>query len=425
MIKITAPKNHSIANEVELNIPSSKSISNRALILQAIDHKAIKISNLSTANDTVVLQKALHQVKTSKTNQTITINIGLAGTAFRFLTAFLATKKGTFILNGAKRIQERPIKPLVDALRQLGADIQYLDKENFAPLLIKGKKLQAKAIDISAEISSQFISALLLISPKIENGLVLNLKGEIYSKPYIEMTLALLNHFGITSSFKGNKIEIKEQKLQANHLAIEADWSSASYIYSVLALAKKGKVFLPNYAKNSLQGDSKVADLFLPFGVKTNYTTTGILLEKTSPTIAFFEYNFAQQPDLAQTFVALCVGLGIEAKLSGLESLQIKETDRIQALHTEIERLGWSLTATANNSYDLKANESKKTIAKNIQFKTYKDHRMAMCLAPLALKFDAFYIEDEAVVIKSNPLFWEQMKTLGFRINKIKSDGKY
>lgn len=414
MLKISAPKSNIV--EGILEIPSSKSISNRALIIQAFSTKNIDLENLSISDDTKILGEALFQIKNRTENETININIGLAGTAFRFLTAFLATQKGEFILTGEKRIHERPIKPLVDALKQLGADVSYLEKDGFAPLLIKGKKLQAKTIEINAEISSQFITALLLIAPSLNEEFTLKLKHKISSKPYIDMTLSLMKYFGVSSTFEGNTITISKGKYSSNSLFIEADWSSASYFYQSLALAKEGEIILKNYNKKSIQGDSKLAELFLPFGVKTIFEKNQIRLVKTELKVDFYEYDFSNEPDLAQTFVALCVALNIEAQLSGLESLKIKETNRILAMHTEIQKLDWTLLETEEKGI-YRLSKTKKLLAKSIVFETYKDHRMAMCLAPLALVFDSVNIQNPEVVSKSNPLFWEQMEALGFSVS--------
>jgi len=414
VIKISAPKNKTISGVLE--IPASKSISNRCLIIQAIAQEPITLENLSISDDTKVLQKALSLIKNNTSTNTKTIDIGIAGTAFRFLTAFLSIQKGSYILTGHQRIKERPIKPLVDALNLLGADIEYIEKEGFAPLLIKGKELiNNKQIEIDSSVSSQFITALLLIAPTIKNGLNLKLKGEISSLPYITMTLSLLNHFGVESSFRENLIRIKAQIYKTNKHFIEADWSSASYFYQALALAEKGTLKLINFSKNSIQGDSELQYIFKKFGVETIFKNNSIELRKTKEITPFFEFNFSKQPDLAQTIISLCVALNIEAKLTGLQSLIIKETDRISALNNEIKKLSWELSSTNNKEYLLTKN-NKNTFENELIFETYNDHRMAMCLAPVCMVFGAINILNEGVVSKSNPLFWKQIESIGFTI---------
>lgn len=417
MLKIFAPKNKIVA--AVLDIPSSKSISNRALIIQALSNEKIALEKISISDDTNILLEALEKIKARKNNNQTTINIGLAGTAFRFLTAFLATQKGEFVLTGAQRIQERPIKPLVDALKKLGADISYLNVDGFAPLSIKGKPLLATTIAIDADISSQFISALLLIAPSFNKAFSIKLLKKINSKPYLEMTLSLMKHFGISSTFVEETIHISKAQYKQNVLFVEADWSSASYFYMCLALAKNGEIVLKNYKQNSIQGDAKLAALFVAFGVKTIFGKNEIRLVKSKLEIDFFEYDFSKQPDLAQTFIALCVGLNIEAQLTGLESLKIKETDRISAMQTEISKLGWRLQAAEKKGVFLLLHTGKRA-SKNIIFETYKDHRMAMSLAPLCLKFENISIKNPEVVSKSNPLFWEHLKSLSFEISDVR-----
>lgn len=418
MLKISAPYNNEI-NGV-LDIPASKSISNRCLIIQALCEEKISLENLSISDDTKILQAALLQIEQENHKEILEINVGMAGTAFRFLCSFLSIQNGKFILTGHQRLKERPIKPLVDALKDLGADITYLEKEGFAPLLIEGKNLNAHSVKIPANISSQFITALLLIAPKLENGLKIQLEGEIASKPYIDMTLSLMKHFGVEASFEGQNIEVKAQKYISNHLFIEADWSSASYFYEALALAKSGELVLKNFSKNSIQGDSKLAILFTQFGVETSFEKNSILLTKNISESKAFTYDFTNEPDLAQTFITTSVALNKEIQINGIQSLTIKETDRILAVKTEINKLGFNLIAHENEDlevFQLEKNEDFK-IEKPIIFQTYNDHRMAMCLAPLCLKYNEVFIENPEVVSKSNPLFWDQLEILGFIIDR-------
>lgn len=415
MLKVIAPKNGILKGK--LNIPASKSISNRVLIIQALCKEKIELENLSISDDTKILTKALSQVK-AKTAKII--DVGMAGTSFRFLTAFLSVQKGEFILTGSSRIKKRPIKPLVDALLSIGADIEYLEEEGFAPLKIIGKELESKTIQIDSSISSQFITALILIAPKIKNGLNIELVGEIASLPYLRMTLNLLNYFGIKANLISNKIQIQAGNYIGKGLFIEADWSSASYFYESLALSKSGELFLENYSKNSIQGDSKLVDVFKKFGVETEFKENGILLKKNIKGIVkFFKYNFINEPDLAQTIIVTCATLDIEGEFLGLESLKIKETDRVLAIKTEINKIAWDLIEN-NKVYSLQ--KIKVEIeTKEIVFNTYNDHRMAMCLAPLSLKYSSVNIENSNVVSKSNPLFWEQFETIGFKLKIIKN----
>ena len=416
MINISVPKDNIINGTII--IPSSKSISNRALIIKALSKEEIKIENISISEDTNILAKSLKLVKNRNTkHKPIEINVGMAGTTFRFLTAFLSIQKGEYILTGEKRLRERPIKPLVDALIFLGAKIEYLENEGFAPLKIKGNKLVGKEIEIDAKISSQFITALMLIAPKIKNGITINLKGKIASLSYLKMTSILMKHFNVESTFERNKIRIPEQKYKKNKIIVESDWSSASYFYESLALANKGKLILKNYTKNSIQGDSKLVEIYKDFGIHTEFNKDEIILTKKPFIKQKYKYNFISEPDLAQAVLATCVGLNIEAELTGLESLKIKETDRIHALNKEFNKLNWELIETKKEIYSLRKTGSfLPTI--NLSFNTYNDHRMAMCLAPLVLKHTKTTIHKHDVVRKSNPLFWELLVEIGFGITQ-------
>ena len=417
-MKIAAPKDKAINGTI--TIPASKSISNRVLIIDALCQEKINYRNLSNSDDTNVLANSLKEINANKT-EVLTLDVGMAGTSFRFLTAYLSLQKGSFILTGSSRLKERPIKPLVDILIVLGADITYLEKEGFAPLFIKGKKLQGKTISINASISSQFITALMLIGPKLTNGLEIELKGKITSFPYLKMTQKLMNYFGIAVSFQDKTFSIPTQEYKNNNLYIEADWSSASYFYESLAIADKGQLTLKNYSENSIQGDAKLAAIYKAFGVQTAFIDDSIVLNKIAfDSKSIFRYNFTNEPDLVQAVVSTCVALNIKAELSGLESLKIKETDRILALKTEINKLNWDLVEKENDIYFLEPT-SNKEIAENLVFKTYNDHRMAMCLAPLSLKFGKIEIENPKVVSKSNVIFWELMELVGFIVVRIEN----
>lgn len=393
-----------------ITITGSKSESNRLLLLQAL-YPEIKIENLSNSDDSVVMSKAL------SSNSNTVVDIHHAGTAMRFLTAFFATQQGKEVtLTGSQRMKERPIQILVEALNQLGANISYLENSGCPPLLIKGKALTQNKISLKANVSSQYISALLLIAPKLEQGLELTLNGEITSIPYINMTLNLLNQIGVETSFKNNVITVNPLKEVSGDktIVVESDWSSASYFYSIVALSPIGtQVELSSYKQDSLQGDSVLAELYQAFGVKTVFKGLSIVLEKTSQHQAEIAFDLVKSPDIAQTIAVTALGLGVKCDLEGLHTLKIKETDRLVALKNEIEKLGGDIEVT-NETLHLKPFDCNFKLA---TIQTYNDHRMAMAFAPLALKTE-LKIEDAMVVSKSYPTFWDDLKSIGFQINQ-------
>ncbi len=391
-----------------IQITGSKSESNRLLLLQAL-YPEIKINNISNSDDSVLMAKALASKNT-------VIDIHHAGTAMRFLTAYFSTQEGkTIELTGSKRMKERPIAILVDALNQLGAEITYKENQGFPPLLITGKKLTNNKVTLQANVSSQYISALLLVASKLENGLELTLEGEITSVPYINMTLSLLQEIGTKTKFQDNVITVYPQQQLADktqQLTVESDWSSASYFYSIVAMSAIGTtISLSSYKQNSLQGDSALATIYKAFGVTTTFKNNTVVLQKTEATTPDTKINFdlKNAPDIAQTISVTAFGLGLECHLTGLHTLKIKETDRLVALKTEIEKLGGQVAIT-DNSLTLK-----KAINwhQNVTIATYNDHRMAMAFAPLALKVPII-IEDSKVVSKSYPTFWDDLAALGF-----------
>jgi 3-phosphoshikimate 1-carboxyvinyltransferase len=389
--------------EGEINISGSKSESNRLLILQAL-YPSIKIKNLSDSDDTVVLKKALNSDASE-------IDIHHAGTAMRFLTAFFAIQENrTTILTGSPRMQERPIKILVNALRDLGAEIEYLKNDGFPPIKISGKKLEKNEVSLEANVSSQYISALSLIAPVLPFGLKINLKGKLTSQPYLKMTLKLLEDLGVEVKFEKSVIEIKPLKsILSKSFTVESDWSSASYFFSIIALSENGKIQLNSFKKESLQGDSELVSLFKNLGVKAEFSKNYLVLQKEE-NFNFpetFKTNLSKTPDLAQTLAVTCFGLKIPCQLTGLHTLKIKETDRLVALKSELEKLGASVEIT-ENSLSLKPNQK---INPGISIKTYNDHRMAMAFAPLALKTE-ISIENPEVVSKSYPGFWEDLGKL-------------
>ena len=394
----------------ELTITGSKSESNRLLVLQAL-YPQIEIQNLSNSDDSQVTQKGLK----SKSN---IIDIHHAGTAMRFLTAYFAIQPHReIVLTGSKRMQERPIKLLVEALNSLGADITYEKEPGFPPLIIRGKEITTDRVSLPANISSQYISALMLVAPALKNGLNIDLIGETTSVPYIKMTQNIMDQLGFETAFDGNQISIKPaSKIDTNHWKVESDWSSASYFYSIVALALRSEITLNSYFEESKQGDAALAEIYEKFGVKTTHSNGKITLSK----IAGFKLpnciilNLKNTPDLAQTIAVTCLGFNIDCKLSGLHTLKIKETDRLAALKIEIEKLGGKVKIT-DRSLEL-ANSGK--INKNISIDTYNDHRMAMAFAPLGLKVP-ININNAEVVSKSYPSFWDDLRKIGFDQNII------
>ena len=407
MIKLEG-KNLNLKGEIQIG--GSKSESNRLLILQALASDKFKIENLSNSKDTSLMLKAL-------SNDSDTINIGLAGTAMRFLTAYLSVQEGREVtLTGEGRMKQRPIGELVEALKTLGADITYTEKKGFPPLLIKGKKLEGGEIDLNSTISSQFITALMLTAPTMEKGIKINLKGKIVSLPYINMTIQLLKKVGIDASLEKKIITVKNGNISSKKsLAVESDWSSASYHYSLVATAEEADVILGTYCRNSFQGDSALAEIYQKMGVETLYLQDKIRLQK-SPIIEkcdFIEFDLNQQPDIAQTVAVSCLTLGLDCKLTGLETLRIKETDRLFALKTELEKLGASVKITD----DSLAMVSPNNINSEVEISTYDDHRMAMAFAPITLK-ENIYIQDPDVVVKSYPDFWDHLNKLGIKTTR-------
>lgn len=393
-----------------LQISGSKSETNRLLLLQAL-YPGITIENASESDDSEAMRNAL-------AGSDAVVDIHHAGTAMRFLTAYYAIQEGREVtLTGSSRMKERPISVLADALRSLGADIQYVENEGFPPLKIEGKRLIGSKLSIKADVSSQYITALLLIAAKLENGLEITLDGEITSRPYLEMTLALLYEVGIAAEFQNNTIKVSPatDNQQPTNITVESDWSSASYFYSVIALAEIGtSITLSSYKKNSLQGDSALVFIYEQLGVTTEFEDDKIILRKTAlkPETVNLELN--KTPDIAQTLAVTCFGLGIGCHLTGLHTLKIKETDRLEALKTELEKLGAKVTVT-NYSLTL---EPSSHINSDIAIATYNDHRMAMAFAPLAVKAPII-IKNAEVVSKSYPTFWDDFVKAGFSIGTL------
>ena len=402
-----------------VKLPASKSISNRALIIYALSDCCILPENLSDCDDTEVIIRALR-------NRPATIDIGAAGTAMRFTTAYLAaTDSGEHVLTGTERMKHRPIKVLVDALRRLGANIEYEGAEGFPPLRIKGQRLEGGRLEIEGNISSQYISALLMIGPVLSKGLMLHLKGEIISRPYIDLTLWTMREFGADAEWSSvDTIEVKPKPYQARSYYIENDWSAASYWYEMVALSddKEVEVHLQGLMDGSKQGDSSVRYIFSLLGVKTSFGSlksgrpTKVTLRKNGHCVPRLEYDFVNSPDLAQTFVVTCCAMGVPFRFTGLQTLKIKETDRIKALKTEMAKLGYTLKSS--NDCELSWDGQRSAFSSPVVIDTYDDHRMALAFAPLALQ-QSITIANPQVVTKSYPQFWSDLRDAGFVIQEV------
>lgn len=412
LLLVKKPAASLIKGTIQLN--GSKSISNRVLIIDALCGHRIAIENLSNADDTVFLQKALQSKEDI-------IDAGAGGTTFRFLTAFLATQAGReVILTGTERIQQRPIKILVEALRKLGADIEYTTNDGFPPLKIKGKKLKGGKITLPADTSSQYITALLLIAPTLEEGLEMELLGTIVSVPYIKMTLKMIEYFGVKTSFVGNRITVQSGNYAPKPFFVEGDWSAASYFYSIAILSEDAALSLKGLTTQQIQGDSVIAEIAEKFGIETTYQDNTAFLKKTKNILPeSLEYDFLECPDLAQTVVAFCAALRIKIFCKGLQTLRIKETDRIAALDNELQKLKLAtLKETGENSWSLSISDIA-DYDNTVSIATYEDHRMAMAFAPLALRIEQILIEEPNVVTKSYPLFWNDLEKLGFSVKAL------
>ena len=406
-IKVTAPaKIHTT-----IQLPSSKSISNRALIINALGNGTHHPENLSDCDDTRVMIRALNDDKE-------TIDIMAAGTAMRFLTAYLSVTPGTRIITGTERMQQRPIQVLVNALRELGADIEYVANDGFPPLRITGRELRKDTISLPGNVSSQYISALLMIAPVLTNGLTIRLTGDIISRPYINLTLPLMNDFGVRAEWTDDhRLKVEPPAYHSTPFYVESDWSAASYWYQIVALSKEAEVTLPGLFKDSYQGDSQVAGIFRSLGVETIYKDKTVILKKNGKSVERLDYDFINQPDLAQTFVVTCALLNIPFRFSGLQSLKIKETDRMAALITEMKKLGYILHETDGSVLSWEGERC--TTEEHPAIDTYEDHRMAMAFAPTCLALPEILINNPQVVSKSYPRYWEDLRQAGFIIKEV------
>lgn len=404
MKSLFLPHTPHIANTA-IQLVGSKSESNRALIIQALTHPRPVIHQLSAARDTQTLQRLL-------TSDAYELDVLDAGTTMRFLTAFCAVSGRKARLTGTERMQQRPIGLLVEALQKLGADIRYEKEPGYPPLLIgEDFQQQTDQISLRSDISSQYISALLLIAPSLPQGLTLTLEGPISSKPYIDLTLGLMAHFGVYGQWKGNAIHVPPKPYQPRPFTVEADWSGASYWFSLVALADSGSLTLKGLKPDSLQGDRQIMKLMEPLGVQAHWMPEGLLLDKTEKHAREITIDFTPCPDLAQTILPCCAALGVRGTFSGMHSLRVKETDRIAALQNELAKLGTSLLETAEGVWELTPASS---LPKEAVIATYDDHRMAMGFAPLATRL-ALSIENPDVVHKSFPSFWQELEKAGLK----------
>lgn len=389
-------------------LPASKSISNRALIINALSKGTYVPENLSDCDDTQVMIKALTEGKE-------TIDIMAAGTAMRFLTAYFSVTPGKHILTGTARMQQRPIRILVDALRELEAQIEYVGNEGYPPLRIEGSELKGSEITLKGNVSSQYISALLMIGAVLKDGLTLHLSGEIISRPYINLTLQLMQDFGSKATWTSpNSISVAPQPYRSVPFKVESDWSAASYWYQIAALSPQAEIELLGLFRNSYQGDSRGAEVFSRLGITTEYTAQGVKLKKTGKAPERMEEDFVDIPDLAQTFVVTCALLNIPFRFTGLQSLKIKETDRIAALKAELHKLGYVIEEESGSILMWNGERCEPEATPVIA--TYEDHRMAMAFAPAAFLYPKLVIAEPQVVSKSYPAYWNHLRQAGFRI---------
>lgn len=406
-VKITKP-----SKEIKTfrSLPASKSLANRSLIIRALCEKSFKIKNLSNNDDTQVLNAAIKDLSNPS------INIGAAGTAMRFLTALLSISPGERILMGSERMKQRPINELVNILNELGAKIDYVEKEGYPPLKITGCKLKAMDISIKGNVSSQYISALLMIAPYLEGYFNLTITDKILSKDYIRMTIKLMEEFGAKVEWTGNIINVGKGTYQPKEIIIEGDWSAASYWFEIVSLSKNAMIELTGLKKDSLQGDSVLPELFKTLGVDSAFTNFGIRIKNTTTLCEFFEYDFTDCPDLAQTLAVTLIAKKIPFKLTGLDNLSIKETDRIKALVVEFQKLGINIQTESNHTLLWNGGEEI-MVPKNHFVETYEDHRMALAFAPLSLVTKELVIKDPNVVTKSYPDYWSNLEEVGFGVS--------
>lgn len=391
----------------EIELPASKSISNRLLVMRALEKSKVLFNNLSEAEDTYMMRLYLSSINTCAASHIpMVIDAHNAGTVFRFLTAYLAQKEGKWLITGSDRMKLRPVEELVNSLRMLGADIEYIEKEGFPPLMIKGKKLSGGTVEINASASSQYVSALMLIAPHLNNGLTIKLIGKPVSTSYIDMTAKLMSDFLIKIEQKNNTVHVNHGHYFIRKLTIEPDWSSAAFWYQMVSMNKESTVFIPGLKENSVQGDRFLVEVFNSLGVNSQFNSSGVQLTHSGKIKASIDYDFSNAPDIVPSVMSACTALGVKAKFSGIEHLRIKESDRIATMEEELGKLGTEITKEGN-SYLLEPGNKK---VSEIIFNSHGDHRIAMCLAPMALKYSTVIIEDPDVVAKSYPNYWNDLK---------------
>ena len=443
-LRLRAPK----ALHGTIRLPASKSISNRMLLLRVLSGGKIALHNISDCDDTRAMELGVRSEKivNSKLSNSKCIDVGAAGTAMRFLTAYFASTPCDVVITGSERMRHRPIGVLVEALRSLGADISYEGEEGFPPLHIKGRPLDGGTLRMAGSVSSQYVSALLMVAPTMRQGLTLTLEGDIISRPYINMTVSLMRRFGITVEEPDDTtFRVAPGEYSGSDYTIENDWSAASYWYEMLALADEGEVVLEGLFEDSLQGDSCVRHLFEPLGVSTEFNERGAVIQKKDPPLypslvwrgVYADFpdlwhspytgerggglglSLSECPDLAQTMVATCCGMGVPFRFSGLQSLRIKETDRLLALRQELGKLGYDVREEEDGVLESSLLTPHSSLLTPNSIATYDDHRMAMCMAPLAILHDGLVINDAQVVSKSYPTFWEDLKSVGYAIEQL------
>ncbi|MDC0584146.1 3-phosphoshikimate 1-carboxyvinyltransferase [Bacteroidales bacterium] len=408
MTYIVEKNNTSLTGIIDL--PTSKSISNRLLIIRALTQDGFPIHNISISKDTELMLAAFESTADD-------INIGHAGTTMRFLTAYHVAKNKERKIFGSERMHNRPIAKLVDALRQLNADVTYLEKEGFPPLHIKPTELQGNKVEIDGSVSSQYITALLMVAPELPNGLNLIIKNRLVSQAYVKLTLSLMEYLGVKHTWNDNVITIEKQQYSPKEMTVEADWSGASYWYEMAALCDNVDITIKGLQSDSLQGDSVIANIYTQFGVHSKFENNTVKLTKHNVSCAYFDFDFSDCPDLVQTVVPTCVIKKIPFKITGAETLRIKETDRIAALQTELAKLGANIKETKPGTLIWSGNDEI-NIPDNVAFDTYDDHRMALAFAPLAIA-SKIKINEPNVVVKSYPNFWEHLKQVGFTIDNL------
>lgn len=402
--------------QTEIALTGSKSECNRALIISALSKGTVQVDNMSIAADSVTLDRILKQISTGEATPQ-TVDVGPAGTAMRFLTAYLSTQTGTFLLTGTERMKQRPIGILAEALKAIGAEITYAEEEGFPPLNISGPLQQtASTVQIKGDISSQYISALLMVAPTLTQGLTLQIEGELTSLPYVKMTLNMLEEAGINHEWEDNNITIAAQPFKTATLVVEPDWSAASYWYSIASLAEKAEISLPYLKEKSLQGDSRIRQIMTAFGVQTETTTDGITLSAAATDFGTEVLDLKDCPDLAQTIIVCAAALKKNLAFTGLETLKIKETDRVKALQNELAKIGVTLS---EDQLVYTLNCDALHFPERVSFATYEDHRMAMAFAPLSLLIKEVVLEEMDVVEKSYPDFWKDLTKAGFTVTEI------